>query len=278
MECGAFPPLLFLRPLTHRESFPLDPFAQHKQQRHIKNARNQSGGKAAQSRLSKNSSAALDRGAFPSLSNRLPKAPALQGSFKRFDHEEDFGGPGVVQIRRFGEGGVTAAGNDGLEGLDETGENSSFEARTPFFQKRGGGISVAGEERLGQVMAEPARWVVILAAEAPVGEIGSDGFAFRFRSVRRISSGQFDFGENVPRPPRFRGKAELCLAFEGQTDFLPRFIETTEVAERVGKTASGSAFIRHVPSKYEFFHSLPIERGSLYGTVQDIVIKDPQLR
>ena len=43
----------------------------------------------------------------------------LAGRVQRFEQEEDFGGHRVVQIRGVGEGAVTAAGDDGLESLDE---------------------------------------------------------------------------------------------------------------------------------------------------------------
>jgi hypothetical protein len=44
---------------------------------------------------------------------------ALMGLFQRFEQEEYFGGHSDVQFRVVGEIAVTAAGDDGLEGLDE---------------------------------------------------------------------------------------------------------------------------------------------------------------
>ena len=58
-----------------------------------------------------------------SLAKPWREARALiTGLFQPFDQEEDFGGHRVVQIRGVGEGVVAAAGNDGLEGLDEGAE------------------------------------------------------------------------------------------------------------------------------------------------------------
>jgi hypothetical protein len=62
-----------------------------------------------------------------------PVAWALRQSaarwlFQRLDQEEDFGGHRVVQLRGVGEGAVAAAGDDGLEGLEEGAERGSFGA------------------------------------------------------------------------------------------------------------------------------------------------------
>ena len=62
------------------------------------------------------------RGTGPARHCRLPRKTtkvALRALFQRFEQEEYFGGHHVVQIRGVGQGAVAAAGDDGLEGLDE---------------------------------------------------------------------------------------------------------------------------------------------------------------
>ena len=49
----------------------------------------------------------------------LKSVPAYRGPFQRLEQEEDFGSHLVMQSRGVGEGAVAAAGDDGLEGLDE---------------------------------------------------------------------------------------------------------------------------------------------------------------
>src|SRR5882672_6140537 len=43
----------------------------------------------------------------------------LPGLFQGFDQQENFGGHRVMQIRAVGQGSVAAAGDDGLEGVEE---------------------------------------------------------------------------------------------------------------------------------------------------------------
>jgi hypothetical protein len=94
-------------------------------------------------------------------------APALPGPFKRFEQEEDFGDHRVVQIPSVGGGAVAAAGDDCLEGVDESANiTRQVGFGCQFCEKRRGDSRFASEERLGHGKADAASVVVILAAIA----------------------------------------------------------------------------------------------------------------
>ena len=173
----------------------------------------------------------------------LKSAPALPGPFQRFEQEEDFGGHRVVQIRGVGEGAVAAAGDDGLEGLDESaGVTRQVGIGGQFCEKRRGGSRVASEEVLGHGEADAAIGVVILAAVAAVGEVAGDGLALRLCGGGGVSSVRLDIGEDAPTRPRLGRMAELRLAFDRPQDLLPRFVEATELAQRVCEVVPYRAF------------------------------------
>jgi hypothetical protein len=74
-----------------------------------------------------------------------------------------------VQIRGVGEGTVAAAGNDCLEGLDESADVArEVGIGGHFREKRRGGNRVADEDVLGHGEADAASGFVILAAVAAV--------------------------------------------------------------------------------------------------------------
>ena len=95
--------------------------------------------------------------------------------------KEDFDGVPIIHIWGVGDGAVTAAGDDGPEGVDEGAETGGLIARR-FLLEQGDGLGGStGEQRLGHGVGEPARCVVVLAAVAAVGEVAGAGFGAGLR-------------------------------------------------------------------------------------------------
>jgi hypothetical protein len=76
-----------------------------------------------------------------------------------FDEKEDLGGHGVVEVRGVGEGGVAAAVEDGLQGLDEGAERGGDVGDGGDLLEEGGGSG--GTAILFRVLSQkeiPATW------------------------------------------------------------------------------------------------------------------------
>jgi len=81
------------------------------------------------------------------------------GAIQGFDEEEeDLGGHGVVEVRGVGEGGVAAAVEDGLQGLDEGAElggEGEVGVGGDLLEEGGGSGGTASGKVLGHVEEEP---------------------------------------------------------------------------------------------------------------------------
>jgi hypothetical protein len=128
--------------------------------------------------------------------------------FEGFDQEEDLGGHRVVELRGLGQGTVSAAGDDGLEGVGEASEASGLKSGSALLKKGRGGGRIAGEQRPGDGEGEATLGEVALAAVAAVREVAGDGLALRLRSGRGVAGGRLDVCENGPGFPRIGRAAE----------------------------------------------------------------------
>jgi hypothetical protein len=96
-------------------------------------------------------------------------------AFQRFDQEQQLGGGAVVHVRRVGEASVAAAGDDGLEGVDQrTKGGGQVRIGGELVEQGRCGSGVARAQRPGDREAEAAVAVVVLAAVAPIGQITID--------------------------------------------------------------------------------------------------------
>ena len=103
----------------------------------------------------------------------------LLGLFQSFDEEEDFGGRGVVKVGIVGQGAVAAAGDDGVERLDEGAEPCrQIAVRGEFVEERLRGRRFAAKQGLGYCKADAAVGLVILTGVAPIGQVAFDGLRF----------------------------------------------------------------------------------------------------
>ena len=146
-----------------------------------------------------------------------------------------------------------------------------------FFEERRGGGRVAGEQGLGHSEADAAIGVVVLAAVAAVGEVAGDGLALRLRGGGGVAGVRLDVGENGPGRPRLRRVAELRVAFDRPQDFLPRFVEAAELAEREGRDCSFCDLPSRRRDSRQPVHRLAEEGHGFLRAPEKIVIQDPQL-
>jgi hypothetical protein len=118
-------------------------------------------------------------------------------------------------------------------------------------EKRSCGSRVARDEALGHGEADAAIVVVILAAVAAVGRVAGDGLVLRLCRGGGAASVGLDLGEDVPRSPRLGIMAELRVAFDRPQDFLPRFVEAMELAQRAGEIVPSAAFSQGVNGRVQ---------------------------
>jgi hypothetical protein len=96
----------------------------------------------------------------------------LPRSFQRFDQEEDFSGLRVVQFWGFGEGPVTAAIDDTLEGMGKSLVRGVGIGTSGELLEEGRGFGrVAGEHGLSHGEGDATVSFVVLAAVAAVGKV-----------------------------------------------------------------------------------------------------------
>ena len=200
--------------------------------------------------------------------------------FQRLDQEEDFRGHRVVQIRGGGEGAVAAAGDDGLEGVDERAEPARFVV----------GCSVAG----GVTQPQPGRrravsgsrrglrrpgGVVVLAAVAAVGEVAGDGLAAsppRRRSRCRRPS-RCRRGWPRTSTAQTRGRTALCIRSPGgfPAALRPGGGACAGVLARLFLAAPS---LRHVADLDILVRCLAEEGRRFLRAAEVIVIQVPQLQ
>lgn len=145
---------------------------------------------------------------------------ALRALFQCFEQEENLGGHPVVQSGEVGQGGVAAAGDDGLQRFNQ-GANPGGRLRVAgqLLELGRSGRRVAGQQGPAYVQADAAVEVVILAAVAPVSQVGGDGFALGLLGGGSVSSGGLDVRKDGPRAPRLGPMAELRFTFDSLEDF-----------------------------------------------------------
>ena len=107
------------------------------------------------------------------------------------------------------------------------------------------GRRVTGEQGLYHGEADAAIGLVVLPPVAPVGEVTFDGLALRLRSRSEVSGVRLDAGEDSPRHPQSR-VVELPVEFDRPVDFLPCFVEATELAQGMAEIASRPAFASYI--------------------------------
>src|SRR6185295_15507780 len=113
--------------------------------------------------------------------------------------------------------------------------------------------------------ADAARWVVVLAAVAPVGEVTGDGLGSRLRGGGGVVGVLLDIGEDGPGCPGQRRMAGLRFAFDRPADFLPRFVQAAELAQGLCEVVSRKAFARRIAAFDILVCGLPVEGDGFLG-------------